>query len=883
MPLSAVGTLESAAEPTLPGESIVQVSCPPELTPFAASLVAPETGAEFSQSPTSVTVAFNRPINLDTLGSDLAIIRLDSQGNPISGFQLNLCTFDPDGLQLTGTIPGPLESGHYQVWIAGDSGISDLEGNLLLPDGQPAILGEFSVVIHGIGLTDAIDLGTPGSSTMEISGSLDFKKDPYSVSLYKISLPEGQFWRLGLEVSSQRDGGSLDTALSLFDAQGRLISSDELGRIDAPFDPYLFTGVNPGVYYIGVSGTGNLPDLDGGYDPATGSPGSIPQVQDGGIFRLQIVADPVNAPVSLRAIDVIHADPLDPSPTGLSLQFSGSIQTGGQDGDLSTRMDHGIELVGPDGQLWPVMALSYDESKSRITYLFQDHLEAGRYTIRLPVDYGLVDLAGLSPVAEGQPSRVLGGFDVKAREGAPDLTDLGALRPGRFSVGTAFQIALDPGSSRSYRFVVTFPTIYSFQLSDSGVPIPVRGNGHDLQASIGSRDSSLIGGSNQMTLDPGVYSIRIENNSNEMVDSHFSIIHNAYNELIFKNGVGQGPGLPVRLIYQPPSNLLFTSPLMPFQQSPPRSNSSSITQGSNPTTSPEIPASPVVPPLPTRSETSLTRDSSSQPTIPSTTRSTLPLSAPAPLAISSGGFTTSQPNSETQPEARLLIGVRTSSLPVTTNFSGVFLSLDGELIGRPSLPARQESTHTPPSEVENVTLPVRVSRIAQRNRRGVLSSSGPLARFSHSPLDVISPEIPRDNQPVPVDWGSSVFASATKDGVPGSARERAFVIDWGKFAGFGSKFVRWVNEFDLALKGGIEPALEDDRSKMIEGSEGVEKASSESASGLRVISPVWIGLVVTLTACSRRAVREWLGEAWKSRTIRLSGTEPSTIRSKRRG
>ena len=67
-----------------------------------------------------------------------------------------------------------------------------------------------------------------------------------AVSLYRIQLDPGHFWRLGLEVTAQRDGGSLDTALALFDDQGRLIASDDVGRADAPKDPYLFAGLPTG-------------------------------------------------------------------------------------------------------------------------------------------------------------------------------------------------------------------------------------------------------------------------------------------------------------------------------------------------------------------------------------------------------------------------------------------------------------------------------------------------------------------------------------------------------------------------------------------------------------------------------------------------------------
>src|SRR3712207_8784353 len=55
--------------------------------------------------------------------------------------------------------------------------------------------------------------------------------------------------------SAERDGGTFNAALALFDSQGRLIKSDDKGRADMPLDPYLFAGLQPGTYYLGVSGS----------------------------------------------------------------------------------------------------------------------------------------------------------------------------------------------------------------------------------------------------------------------------------------------------------------------------------------------------------------------------------------------------------------------------------------------------------------------------------------------------------------------------------------------------------------------------------------------------------------------------------------------------
>ena len=129
-----------------------------------------------------------------------------------------------------------------------------------------------------------------GATPVAVAGKLDFAANPSAVNLYQITLPAGHFYRLGAEVSAQRDGSALDAALTLFDSQGRAISSDDVGRPDAPNDPFLFAGLKPGTYYLGVSGSGNLPGLPGGYNVQTRTSG-LPQTGPGGAFTLHLVAD----------------------------------------------------------------------------------------------------------------------------------------------------------------------------------------------------------------------------------------------------------------------------------------------------------------------------------------------------------------------------------------------------------------------------------------------------------------------------------------------------------------------------------------------------------------------------------------------------------------
>ena len=231
------------------------------------------------------------------------------------------------------------------------------------------------------------------------------------------------------------------------------------GRRDAPHDPFLFAGLRPGTYYVGVSGTGNLPGEPGGYDPATRSAGSVPQTQAGGPFTLHIVADPADSPTQLLSFAVDQADPLNPQPTGLTLGFSGTLKFSGTiKFDGFPDLNDTIKVVDQAGHTWPVAFANYNESEARISYLFRQPLPEGVYTVRLPAQGGLVDLAGLSPVAPGEPEGVLGTFTVGPSQPRSDPTDLGALLPDAALAGVPIDVALAPGASVSYRVVLTFPS-----------------------------------------------------------------------------------------------------------------------------------------------------------------------------------------------------------------------------------------------------------------------------------------------------------------------------------------------------------------------------------------------------------------------------------------
>ena len=185
-----------------------------------------------------------------------------------------------------------LPAGEYEIDLVGGTGISyavsgaNAPGPQLWNPDQDHSIGTFTVMGQGASISSATDLGTIGSSMRTEWGSLNPDDPQTAVSLYQFTLPAGHFWQVGLQVSANTIGSPLLPGLSLLDSAGNVLATRNSGQglPNNPNDPYLFIGLNPGTYYVGVSGSGNLAAAPGGYDPVLGIPGSGGLPQPGGPF-----------------------------------------------------------------------------------------------------------------------------------------------------------------------------------------------------------------------------------------------------------------------------------------------------------------------------------------------------------------------------------------------------------------------------------------------------------------------------------------------------------------------------------------------------------------------------------------------------------------------
>ncbi|GIW85756.1 MAG: hypothetical protein KatS3mg108_0080 [Isosphaeraceae bacterium] len=519
--------------------------------------VDPPDGTVTTVAPRVLSVEFDREIDGFSLGlNDLRLDRLDESDQVVwstemAGLFLE-SVLDAAGTRVSVELPDDLvlEPGTYRLVISGWSLLGGIDGTPAVEFGTDRVVSAFSLSPRGATLDDAEDLGPlPPGTIVDVHGALDFEADPRAVRLYRFEVPASHgTWRLGAAVIAQADGSPLDAALSLFDATGRVLGATDKGLRDAPEDPFLYAGLAPGTYYLGVSGVGNLAGRPGSYDPASGLPELVSVTRASGPFRLSLVIDPADEPTRLVGLKVLRADRFDPTPTGLELSFSSLVYPKPREDDNPLV---GIRLVGPDGRGWPLSGAEFDLERATLRYAIADRLPPGRYLIVLGNRYPLIDLAGRRPVAPGQPEGVLGSFEVTGRRPPHDAADLGVAFLRDLNQGLARSIDLQPGESHSYRLVLTRRDLLRLQLTYSGgtgrIEV-VRGEGDpvtfELESVSAPRQTTRL-----LDLLGGEVTVRVSATGNQPFSLRWNLTTVAADhERLLLNGNGQGPALSLRLI-----------------------------------------------------------------------------------------------------------------------------------------------------------------------------------------------------------------------------------------------------------------------------------------------------------------------------------------------
>ncbi len=529
---------------------------PPSATPGAGAEVASPTNstspitrvnlapaAVEATSPSSLTVTFNRAVQRIPAGvTDFSLVHVAADGTttPLMPSEARLTeATDPNDTTKTRVVVSlaqPLADGRYRLILLGKNQLLSPDGSPLTAGGKDLEVTTFTVGVTGVRRADAVDLGTVTSTESFKQDTLALSTDPGVIRLYKLTVPAGHHWRLGLAVDSEM----LGTNLSLFDAGGRLIATSNAGRPNSPSDPYLFAGVAPGTYYVGVSGGGNVPGSPGGYDLARGIKGTSGQALSGGAFRLDLVADPADSPTQVLGLGLDHGDPSSKVPTGLSVQFAGPIDEASLVGLRSTP----LTVVDASGQTWPVTIVGYDESAARLSLVYNQALPVGQYTLQ--DGGGLLDLAGMVPQSPDLPAGVLGSFAVGPSGLAPG--DLGPLFPVVASQGLGATATVAAGGSAVEQVELIVNGFYTIQSSgaSTGLTLSVLDDQGDLIVSGPGGDGSAPF---NVFLSPGTYALSLANSG--ATDAPGSILisakHSGSASLVV-GGVAQGPALELRLI-----------------------------------------------------------------------------------------------------------------------------------------------------------------------------------------------------------------------------------------------------------------------------------------------------------------------------------------------
>ncbi len=436
----------------------------------------PGVSAVLGGSPLVLTATFNLPV--DEAALDPAAVELihstDSAFGP-TDTPINLAGlwYDPRSGRLHIQPEAPLPPGHYRLTLFGDLALHpaaflDVYGNplgasLSDPEGSDFVTTFRITSIEGTHahqpndtLQTADVLGGLGSGQLlQVHGIIgDDPTDPVpfhgnDVDLYRFTVTGDGRFALTAEVFAGRIGSFLDASLSLFDAQGNWLrtndntqnpTSDELGVQPLFFDPLLFAGLTEGTYYLAVTGGGNVPGTLGGFDPLVSHSGWASFTMPGEyVLRLTLAAD--NTAPSLLTATPGPGQTLAAPPETVILRFDEAM-------DLES-LDAGLRITDAQGATAAeLQRVSWDEASHQATYLVLNALPNGDYELRLT---GVSDLAGnlisagehVSAFSVAGPARGTGPDPLLWLDLEPNDTSLlpqpvGTLFPNELSAGVVF-------------------------------------------------------------------------------------------------------------------------------------------------------------------------------------------------------------------------------------------------------------------------------------------------------------------------------------------------------------------------------------------------------------------------------------------------------------
>ena len=221
-----------------------------------------------------------------------------------------------------------------------------------------------------------------------------------------------------------------------------------------------------------------------------------------------------------------------------------------------------------------------------MSFVFNQPLPQGQYTVVVPPSGGLVDLTGRAPVSPGHIPGVLASFTVKPQTSQAIAGNLGVLWPSPQAQVSQFA-TIPPGQEFVSRVVVPATGLYTLKTTFTQGSVAILRAGPDGVAVI---DPASSGPSNtyEMPLEAGVYMVSFRTVGTQPAVGQWTFkFASIDHESIVDNGVGQGAALNLRLVNPVSSSLPSGSssgatPVLPadlglvFSPSSPQSGSNTV-------------------------------------------------------------------------------------------------------------------------------------------------------------------------------------------------------------------------------------------------------------------------------------------------------------------